>query len=148
MLCSKSVLCGCFDGSVGGYLWYQHMGLTWWLWVELPLLTNLGIPEGYRIGSYLIIATQAAAIGPLIFVTCQCLAPKNYHLEIPTIYATLAVGATASFLLIFFWDSFSFWSGGEHSTAFLILAFFMALVDSTSNLTFMPFISSLKSKYP
>eukprot|EP00057_Strongylocentrotus_purpuratus_P029637 XP_011684111.1 PREDICTED: solute carrier family 52, riboflavin transporter, member 3-like [Strongylocentrotus purpuratus] len=147
MFCSKSVLCDALTAllvvTFGTSTWVSLGGL----WVELPLLTNLGIPEGYRIGSYLIIATQAAAIGPLIFVTCQCLAPKNYHLEIPTIYATLAVGATASFLLIFFWDYFSFWSGDEHSIAFLILAFFMALVDSTSNLTFMPFISSLKSKY-
>eukprot|EP00057_Strongylocentrotus_purpuratus_P020744 XP_011675218.1 PREDICTED: solute carrier family 52, riboflavin transporter, member 3-like [Strongylocentrotus purpuratus] len=147
MLCSKSVLCDALTAllvvTFGTSTWVSLGGL----WVELPLLTKLGIPEEYKIGSYLIIATQAAAIGPLIFVTCQCLAPNNYHLEIPTIYVTLAVGATASFLLIFFWDSFSFWSGREHSTAFLILAFFMALVDSTSNLTFMPFISSLKSKY-
>ncbi|XP_041460361.1 solute carrier family 52, riboflavin transporter, member 3-like [Lytechinus variegatus] len=147
MICSKSTLCDALTVllvvTFGTSTWVSLGGI----WVELPLLTNLDIPEGYKIGSYFTIVTQAAVIGPLIFVSCQCFAPKKYHLEIPAIYAILAVGATASFLMIFFWDSCTFWFGEEHSTAFLILSFFMALVDSTSNLTFMPFISSLKSKY-
>ncbi|XP_063970449.1 solute carrier family 52, riboflavin transporter, member 3-like [Lytechinus pictus] len=147
MICSKSTLRDALTAllvvTFGTSTWVSLGGI----WEELPLLTNLDIPEGYKIGSYFIIVTQAAVIGPLIFVSCQCFAPKKYHLEIPAIYAILAVGATASFLLIFFWDSCTFWFGEEHSTAFLIISFFMALVDSTSNLTFMPFISSFKSKY-
>ncbi|XP_071477755.1 riboflavin transporter 2-like [Diadema antillarum] len=119
------------------------------IWVELPLLTNLGFPEGYKTGSYVIVITQAAAIGPLIFVGLQYLTPRHCRLEIHTIYVILALGATASFLLIFFWDATSFWplDHSDHSTAFLVLTFFMSLVDSTSNLTFIPFVSWLKSKY-
>eukprot|EP00057_Strongylocentrotus_purpuratus_P005453 XP_003731015.1 PREDICTED: solute carrier family 52, riboflavin transporter, member 3-B [Strongylocentrotus purpuratus] len=131
--------------TFGTSTWVSNGGL----WVETPLLTSIGVPEGYKIGSYFIMVTQAAIIGPLIFATCQYFAPKDRHLEIPAICVTLAVGVTASFILIFFWNFHSIWSldGSEHSTALLTLVFFMSLVDSTSNLTFLPFISSLKSKY-
>ncbi|XP_063969924.1 riboflavin transporter 2-like [Lytechinus pictus] len=131
--------------SFGTSTWVSLGGL----WVELPLLISLGIPEGYKIGSYFVMATQAAVIGPLIFVVCQYFAPRDRHLEIPAIYMTLAFGVIASFCLIFFWDFHTMWSldDSEHSTALLILVFFMALVDSTSNLTFMPFVSRLKPQY-
>ncbi|XP_071487459.1 riboflavin transporter 2-like [Diadema antillarum] len=119
------------------------------IWMELSQLISLGISEGYSIGSYVLIVSQIAVVGPIIYVICQYFAPKGCHLEIPATYVVLALGCTASFLLIFLWDETSVWviDGNKHSTMFLILAFCMSVVESTSNLTFIPFISRLKSSY-
>ncbi|XP_071477754.1 riboflavin transporter 2-like [Diadema antillarum] len=129
-------------------------GMSTWvtlsgIWVELPLLTNFGIDEGYKIGSYVIVVTQGAVIGPLIFVVVQRVVPKDYRLEVPVIYIVLALGAVGSFLLIFLWDDDTFWplDGSDHSTAFLVLTFFISFVDSTSNLTFIAFVEGLKQSY-
>ena len=61
--------------------------------------------------------------------------------EIPIICFVLSVGVIASFLLAFTWKETSFIDGKEYSTALIVLSFFLALVDCTSSVTFLPFMA-------
>ncbi|XP_072169295.1 solute carrier family 52, riboflavin transporter, member 3-A-like [Diadema setosum] len=118
------------------------------LWVELPLLVSLGIPEGYNLASYLVIIIQIANVGPLLFTLASYFA-KDRHLEVPTIYIILPIGVAACLLLVFFWDVTTYWKTIEatRSTALLCLAFFVSIVDCSSSVTFTPFMARFKSSY-
>lgn len=116
------------------------------LWVELPLLVSLGIPEGYNLASYLVIIIQIANIGPIIFTTLSYFM-KGRRLEAPAIYIILPIGIVACLLLVFFWDVTSYVGGVLRSTPLLCLSFFIAIVDCTSSVAFTPFMSRLKSGY-
>lgn len=119
------------------------------LWVELPLLVSLGIPEQFEIASWLVIIVQVANIGPVIFTGINYLTPKGYHLEVATNYLISLTGTIVCILLIFFWDVFTIWNidNKPHSTYFTIFALLLALVDCTSNVSFLPFMVRLKSQY-
>ncbi|XP_071957770.1 solute carrier family 52, riboflavin transporter, member 3-B-like [Antedon mediterranea] len=119
------------------------------LWVELPLLVKLGIPEGYQLASYLTIIIQLANIGPVLFVILSYATPKHIRLEVPAIYLVVTIGITACTLLIFFWDGTTYWDvvNDYRSTALLILAFFLAIVDCTSSVAFTPFMSRFMNLY-
>ncbi|XP_053548944.1 solute carrier family 52, riboflavin transporter, member 3 [Bombina bombina] len=115
------------------------------LWVELPLIVN-DLPEGWYLPSYLTIIIQLANIGPLFVTLMHKLRPKKLN-EVAVIYAIIVLGIVASFLLAFFWKNTT-WIGGQlHSTAFLVLTFFLSLVDCTSSVTFLPFMMQLDAKY-
>ncbi|XP_072169616.1 solute carrier family 52, riboflavin transporter, member 3-A-like [Diadema setosum] len=118
------------------------------IWVELPVLVALGIPEGYTLASYLVILIQLANAGPVAFtLASRCVSAKK--LEVPVIYASLVAGVVSCLLLVFFWDVTTFWRaiGADRSTALLILSFVLALVNCTSSVTFIPFMVRLKSNY-
>lgn len=117
------------------------------IWVELPLLVSLGIPEGYGLASYIIIITQFANLGPLLFTLANFLTSKDVKLEVPTVYLITTVGWITCLLMVFFWDSYTFWAGETHSTAFLILCLSLAVVDCTSSVAFTPFMARFKSVY-
>ncbi|XP_053310156.1 solute carrier family 52, riboflavin transporter, member 3 [Spea bombifrons] len=115
------------------------------LWVELPLLVN-DLPEGWYLPSYLTILIQMANIGPL-FVTLMHKFKPGVLSEVYVIYSIIILGIVASFLLAFFWR-YTTWIAGElHSTAFLVLTFFLSLVDCTSSVTFLPFMAQLQPQY-
>ncbi|XP_041454574.1 solute carrier family 52, riboflavin transporter, member 3-A-like [Lytechinus variegatus] len=118
------------------------------LWVELPLMVALGIPEGYNLASYLVIIIQLANVGPLSFTAFSYFVKGN-KLEIPTIYLSLSAGVLACLLLVFFWDATTVWGvfGEPRSTALICLSFVLALVNCTSSVTFIPFMVKLKSSY-
>ncbi|NXT18582.1 S52A3 protein, partial [Syrrhaptes paradoxus] len=115
------------------------------LWVELPLLVQV-LPEQWDLPSYITIIIQMANVGPL-FVTLMHRFRPGLLKELAVIYVILAVGVVASLLLAFLWDYTSSISGRTHSTAFLILTFFLALVDCTSSVTFLPFMMQLQPQY-
>ena len=118
------------------------------IWVELPVLVALGIPEGYNLASYLVIIIQLANIGPVAFTIANHFTRGN-KLEVPTIYVTLLAAVISCFLLIFFWDATTFWSalGAYRSTALLCLSFVISVVNCTSNVTFIPFMVRLRPSY-
>ncbi|GFR06361.1 solute carrier family 52, riboflavin transporter, member 3-A, partial [Trichonephila clavata] len=68
-------------------------------------------------------------------------------LEVPIIHASLAVVITACVLLSIFWDYTTVFFGELHSTALLVLAFFLSFVDCTSSLLYLPFIANFKEQY-
>ncbi|XP_073436881.1 solute carrier family 52, riboflavin transporter, member 3 [Dendrobates tinctorius] len=115
------------------------------LWVELPLIVN-DLPEGWYLPSYLTIIIQMANIGPL-FVTVMHKVKPGWLKEVTVIYTITALGIVASFLLAFFWKQTTLIAGQMHSTGFLILTFFLSVVDCTSSVTFLPFMMQLQPKY-
>ncbi|KAM9296876.1 solute carrier family 52, riboflavin transporter, member 3 [Gastrophryne carolinensis] len=115
------------------------------LWVELPLIVN-ELPEGWYLPSYLTVVIQMANIGPL-FVTIMHKWKPGKLKETKVIYTIIDLGIVALFLLAFFWNETTWIAGNLHSTGFLVLAFFLSLVDCTSSVTFLPFMMQLQPKY-
>ncbi|XP_050999494.1 solute carrier family 52, riboflavin transporter, member 3 isoform X1 [Acomys russatus] len=115
------------------------------LWVELPLLVT-ELPEGWYLPSYLTVVIQLANIGPLLVTLLHRFQPGCLS-EVPVIFLILGIGTAACILLAFLWNMTSWIQGGHHSVAFIILTFFLALVDCTSSVTFLPFMSQLPTYY-
>uniref|UniRef100_A0A8D0CLJ4 Riboflavin transporter n=1 Tax=Scleropages formosus TaxID=113540 RepID=A0A8D0CLJ4_SCLFO len=115
------------------------------LWVELPLIVNQ-LPEGWDLPSYLTVIIQLANLGPLLATLMQKLCPGRLK-ERAVIYTILVTGVVACFLLAAFWAETTVVGGALHSTAFLIITFFLSLVDCTSSVTFLPFMMQLPPKY-
>lgn len=88
---------------------------------------------------------QIANIGPIVYSTCKVLRPEAK--SAPFIYCVLAIGCLASFFLALFWDETSYIGGELHSTALLILVFFLALVDCTSSVLYLPYMALWKNIY-
>ncbi|XP_076044888.1 solute carrier family 52, riboflavin transporter, member 3-A-like isoform X2 [Oratosquilla oratoria] len=114
------------------------------LWVELPLLVE-HLPERWNLPSYLAVIIQIANIGPLVYTLLKILHPSLR--PDPTVYFVLALGSLASLLLTLFWDRTSFVAGANHSTALLILVFFLSLVDCTSSVLFLPYMAVWRRVY-
>lgn len=104
------------------------------LWVQLPLLVPQ-LPEGWNLGAILVIVIQVANLGPLAYTVVR----KRVKAKLAT-HITLLVGLLAGILMVFLWD----FTVNNHSVAFIALAFFLALVDCTSSVLFMPFMA----RYP
>ncbi|XP_053937156.1 solute carrier family 52, riboflavin transporter, member 3 [Cuculus canorus] len=115
------------------------------LWVELPLLVTV-LPEQWDLPSYITIIIQMANVGPL-FVTLMHHFRPGLLKEVAVIYVVVSMGVIACLLLAFLWNYSSPIAGRPHSTAFLILTFFLALVDCTSSVTFLPFMMQLQPQY-
>ncbi|XP_008824761.2 solute carrier family 52, riboflavin transporter, member 3 [Nannospalax galili] len=115
------------------------------LWVELPLLVT-ELPEGWYLPSYLTVVIQLANIGPLLVTLLHRFQPGCLS-EVPVIFAVLSVGTIACILFAFLWNTTSWVQGRRHSVAFIVLTFFLALVDCTSSVTFLPFMSQLPTYY-
>lgn len=115
------------------------------LWVELPLLVTK-LPEGWYLPSYLTVVIQLANIGPLLVTLMHRFRPGCLS-EVPVIFLILCIGTAACILLAFLWSMTSWIQGRQHSVAFIVLTFFLALVDCTSSVTFLPFMSQLPTYY-
>ncbi len=115
------------------------------LWVELPLIVNV-LPEGWDLPSYLTVIIQLANLGPLLVTLSHKFCPGRLR-EHLVIYVVLSIGVVACILLAVFWKNTTVILGQPFSTAFFILTFFLALVDCTSSVTFLPFMMQLPAKY-
>ncbi|KAI2593779.1 solute carrier family 52 member 3 [Homo sapiens] len=115
------------------------------LWVELPLLV-MELPEGWYLPSYLTVVIQLANIGPLLVTLLHHFRPSCLS-EVPIIFTLLGVGTVTCIIFAFLWNMTSWVLDGHHSIAFLVLTFFLALVDCTSSVTFLPFMSRLPTYY-
>uniref|UniRef100_A0A8D0HEA6 Riboflavin transporter n=1 Tax=Sphenodon punctatus TaxID=8508 RepID=A0A8D0HEA6_SPHPU len=115
------------------------------MWVELPLIVPRA-PEGWYLPSYLTVLIQLANVGPLVVTLAHRFRPGRLS-EVGTIYAILGVGIVACLLLAFLWQETSLVGGAPHSTALLSLLFFLALVDCTSSVTFLPYMRRLRAHY-
>ncbi|OWF37993.1 solute carrier family 52, riboflavin transporter, member 3-B-like [Mizuhopecten yessoensis] len=132
------------------YILVAMFGTASWLavnglWVELPIMVP-HLPEGWKLPSYLTVITQLANIGPVMltfwFLCCKYSIPEK-----TLVYVILVVGAAACLLLVFFWKNTSYVLGTNHSLALLVLQFFLASVDCTSSVLFLPFMSMFKTQY-
>lgn len=116
------------------------------LWVELPAMITEGLPEGWKLPSYLSVIIQIANIGPLFVTLCHVFAPGKLNNN-GVIYCILGIGSLACLFLAFFWKTTAFVAGEERSIVLLILQFFLALVDCTTSVVFLPFMTLFKSDY-
>ena len=140
----------CSNVSFVTYFLVCAFGIGAWiavngLWVELAIIVQ-HIPEGWNLPSYLTVIIQMANIGPLLFVLGNKYYPKVIR-EVPVIYTMVAVGTVACALLGFVWKETSLVGGRSHSTALLVLAFFLATVDCTSSVTFLPYMAVFREVY-
>ncbi|XP_071497348.1 solute carrier family 52, riboflavin transporter, member 3-like [Diadema antillarum] len=120
------------------------------IWCELPILILAGIPEQYRINSYVVTVTNLAVVVPLsLLLISKRVSPGSLRVEIPVNHLLGILGTLSSLLLIFFWNRFTEWRSIEqqHSTAFLCLLFVMAAVCTTSESTSLRFASVVKPGY-
>ena len=115
------------------------------LWTELPLLVN-ELPESWTLPSYLILIIQIANIGPIIYTLANRMSPNKVK-EWPVIYIIISVGITTCYFLIFFSDETVYSRGAERSTPLFVLAFFLAFVDTTSSVVFLPYMANFKIQY-
>lgn len=115
------------------------------LWVELPLIVPQ-VPEGWYLPSYLSVLIQMANVGPLLITLMHRFRPGSLN-EAAVIYVIIGLGTVASFLLGFFWTETVPVAGVPHSVALLVLTFFLAVVDCTSSVTFLPFMTRLRPQY-
>ncbi|XP_058142818.1 solute carrier family 52, riboflavin transporter, member 3 isoform X2 [Dasypus novemcinctus] len=115
------------------------------LWVEVPLLV-MELPEGWFLPSYLTVLIQLANVGPLLVTLLHHFRPGCLS-DVPIIFAVLGVGTVTCTLFAFLWNKTSWVQGGLHSIAFMVLTFLLALVDCTSSVTFLPFMSQLPTHY-
>lgn len=119
------------------------------VWVELPLLVPR-LPEGWGLPSYMAVLIQLANIGPLLVTLYNYFSPRNQgsgHCDVPISYLIIGVGMVSCLLMALLWDRTSFIFGREHSTALLLLCFFLAFVDCTSSVVFLPFMALFKPEY-
>lgn len=140
----------CSEVSLVTYFLVCAFGVGSWiavngLWVELAIIVQ-HIPEGWNLPSYLTVIIQMANIGPLLFVIGNKYYPKAIR-EVPVIYAIAFVGIVACALLGFLWQETSSVGGRAHSTALLVLSFFLATVDCTSSVTFLPYMATFREVY-
>jgi len=119
------------------------------VWVELPLLVPR-LPEGWGLPSYMAVLIQLANIGPLLVTLYNYFSPRNQgsgHCDVPISYLIISVGMVSCLLMSLLWDRTSVVFGTEHSTALLLLCFFLAFVDCTSSVVFLPFMALFKPEY-
>ena len=120
------------------------------IWAEISILI-LTLPECYKLPSILVVIIQLANIGPLVYSIAKYVSRrahiKQLHLEVITVYILVAVGTVASVLLAIFWSDTAEILGSVHSVALIVLTFFLALVDCTSTLVFIPFLQHFPAEY-
>ncbi|CAG5956550.1 unnamed protein product [Menidia menidia] len=148
----SSALCVCVRPSMSllTHLLACLFGVGSWvsingLWVELPLMVPQ-VPEGWFLPSYLSALIQMANVGPLLVTLTHRFRPSALN-EAAVIYLIIGLGAVASFLLGFFWKEAVPVGGVPRSVALFVLTFFLAAVDCTSSVTFLPFMMRFPPQY-
>ncbi|CAI5778788.1 solute carrier family 52, riboflavin transporter, member 2 [Podarcis lilfordi] len=115
------------------------------LWVELPVVVKL-LPEGWNLPAYLTVLIALGNVGPVSVTLAHHFAPGRLK-ERWLIHGIQLLAVVAAFFLAFFWDRIVVVAGEPHSLAFLVLAFLLALVCCTSNVSFLPFMYQFPQPY-
>ena len=136
--------------SAAVYVLVILFGISAWidingLWVEVPLLVN-ALPEAWNLPSYLVIIIQIANIGPVAYMIINYVAPHRVK-DWLAVCVIIVIGASSCMLLALFWDHTSYVRGELHGTALIILTAFLALVDCTSSVVYLPYMGQFKPQY-
>ncbi|XP_033011927.1 solute carrier family 52, riboflavin transporter, member 2 [Lacerta agilis] len=115
------------------------------LWVELPVMVKL-LPEGWNLPAYLTVLIALGNVGPVSVTLAHHFAPGQLK-ERWLIHGIQLLAVVAAFFLAFFWNRIVVVAGEPHSLAFLVLAFLLALVCCTSNVSFLPFMYQFPQLY-
>ena len=159
------------------YLCSLLFGLGSWvaitgLWLETPLLIHY-LPERWALSSYLVgngpdlelrtqnsnnlsktvfrfplktFSIQLANIVVLIYWYLNYRFPR-YCNEVSGTNSQLLVGAIASVMLIFYWDTRVEILGRPRSIVLFVCAFLLSIVDCLSSVTFLPFMARFDSRF-
>ena len=138
---STSPLVGLIVCFFGTGSWVAINGL----FVQLPILVKHA-PEGWNLPSYLIVIIQLGNIGPILYTLGSKFAPRVVKETVVT-HIIVLMAAVSCLLMSILWRDTSVIAGKEHSTALLVLVFFLALMACTSSVTFIPFMGKFKSGY-
>lgn len=139
------------------YLLFCVFGIGSWIavngvWSEISILT-LTLPECYKLAAILVVAIQIANVGPLLYTIAKYIFQrcgwdsKQIHLERVAVTLIVTIGVTACVLLAIFWDRTAVLRGSVQSVALIVLTFFLALVDCTSSVVFIPFMKHFPEEY-
>ena len=122
------------------------------MWAEISVLVNVS-PECQKLPALLVVIIQLANVGPLLygaikycFHRCKWKSHEKY-LEIGAISMLLVIGILSCILLSLFWNKTALIFNCIHSVSLLILAFFLAVVDCTSSVVFIPFMKHFPAEY-
>lgn len=122
------------------------------VWAEISTLLS-STPECYNLPAVLVVIIQVANIGVLLYLSIKyCFHWYNLqayliHLEIGTILILIVTGTLSCIFLAIFWDRTLVVFGRLHSVSLFILTFFLALVDCTSSVLFIPFMKHFPPEY-
>ena len=116
------------------------------IYAELPQIV-VTQPEHWKLGAYLALVTNVGNIGPLILILIKCFYRKHQLNPVPINYTVILIGMISCFLLIFFWSYTTIVGNERRSTALLILAFFLSLLDCTSSVSFADYINRFRKEF-
>ncbi len=92
-------------------------------------------------------ASNIANIGPLIIALIRHIIGQSSAYEVPSICAIYSVGISVPLILSFTWSNSVYFLGRLRSMNLLILGFFLALVNCTSSVTYLPFVNRFDPKW-
>ena len=116
------------------------------IWIELPLLIPR-LSEGWDLSPQLGMASNLANVGPLIIAFIRHLIGQSSAYEVPSICVIFAVGIIGPLILSFTWFKQVSFYGKNRSIPLLVCGFFLALVNCTSSVTYLPFVNRFDSKW-
>ena len=116
------------------------------IFAELPQIV-LTQPERWKLGAYLALVTNLGNVAPLALVLFKCLSKKKTLNPVPINYVVILIGMVSCFLLIFFWKQTTIIREQSYSTALLILALFLSLLDCTSSVSFADYVQRFHRQY-
>ena len=130
---------------------HRLFGIGTWLnlngiWVQLPLLIPK-LSEGWALSPQLGMASNIANVGPLVIAVIRQIIGQSSAYEVPSICVIFAVGITVPLILSFTWFKQVYFLGRQRSLYLLILGFFLALVNCTSSVTYLPFVNRFDPKW-
>ncbi len=152
---SFSRLCSKLPGSLLTYSLLCVFGVGSWvavngLWAEISILTRT-LPECNCLPAVLVVVIQLANIGPLLYTVTNLYVQKRgysvYRLEVIVVFVLVTVGLLSCVALAVFWDRVTLVGGSEHSVSLIVISLFLASVDCTSSVVFLPFLKHFPSQY-
>lgn len=92
-------------------------------------------------------ASNIANVGPLIIALIRHIIGQSSAYEVPSICVIYIVGITVPIILSLTWFKQVFILGASRSLYLLVLGFFLALVNCTSSVTYLPFVNRFDPKW-
>lgn len=122
------------------------------IWAEISVLVIV-TPECNKFPALVVVVIQIANVGPVFYTVTKYLFMKSkwskyqFIFDSTVIMILVGIGVSSTIFLSLFWSRTSRIFGSEHSVALLVLTFFLSLVDCTSSVVFIPFMTYFPELY-
>ena len=117
------------------------------LWIELPLIVPFS-PESWELPAKLALIINAANVFPIVLVFVSLIFKLNtapFEVTVNFVFLCTSISFAIGFAL--FWDGTASLFGTQQSLYLMLLCFFTAIIDSTSSITFIPFLHRYDPMY-